>query len=151
MPQGFLTFCNTLGIFTLIGWIGLNYYNMIFCFVLSHSVRNTLKGVYLTPIKYHIVAIVVMIILPIIIFLTNGIGRSINSICAIKYTDAAPFIVMAIPFLLIIIAIISVYRFKTGIPKNSFFQHQSVYYYYYVYIFVVIVLQLLIILLSIVG
>jgi hypothetical protein len=124
---------------------------MIFCFVLSHSIRNTLKGTLLTRKKYHTVGIIIMGLFPLIIYLTNGIGRSINSICSIKYSDAAPFVTMSVPIALIIIAIVSVYRFKTGIPKNSFFSDQSVYSFYFAYIFSVIIFQLLISILGLVG
>ena len=151
MPYKFLTFCDTIAVFVLVGWIGLNYYNMIFCFVLSHSVRNTLKGTMLTPLVYHSIGVVVMALFPVIIYFTNGVGRSITSICAIKYSNTAPFIIMAVPAILIIVAIISVYRFRTGIPKNSFFKHQSVYSYYFIYIFVVIIFQLVISILELIG
>jgi hypothetical protein len=124
---------------------------MIFCFVLSHSIRNTLKGAFLTRKKYHTVGIIIMVMFPIIIYLTNGIGRSVNSICSIKFSDAAPFVTMSAPISLIIMAIVSVYRFKTGIPKNSFFNDQSVYTFYFVYIFSVIIFQLIISILGLVG
>ena len=105
----------------------------------------------MSAIAYHGVGIGLISILTVIIYLTNGVGKSINSICAIKFSNVAPYVVLAAPLTLIIIACISIYRFRTGIPKNSFFKHQSVYRYYYVYIFVVIILQLVISILGLVG
>lgn len=124
---------------------------MMFCFILAQSVRNTLKGGFISPVKYQIIGIVVSASITLIIYFTSGLGQSINSLCAIKFSDVAPIVALSTPLILIVIAIISIYRFRAGIPKNSFFNHQSVYKYYFVYIFTVIVLQLIISLLTLVG
>lgn len=150
-PTGFVTFCGVIAGINLFGWLGLNYYNMIFCFVLAQSVRNTLKGGLLSPFRYQLAGIIISAILTITIYLTNGLGPNINSLCAIKFSNVAPIVALSAPLILVIIAAISIYRFKTGIPKNSFFNHQSVYTYYFIYIFSVIIIQLVISLLSLIG
>lgn len=124
---------------------------MIFCLVLAHSVRNTLKGSSIKSIVYHGVGVCLVSVLTIVVYITNGVGKSINCICAIKFSDVAPFVVLSAPLALILIAGVSIYRFKKGIPKNSFFEHQSVYNYYFIYILLVIILQITISILGLVG
>lgn len=146
-----MNFCGIIAGINLFGWIGLNYYNMVFCFVLAQSVRNTLKGGLMSPIRYQLIGIIVSVSVTLIIYFTNGLGQSLNSLCAIKFSDVAPIVALTAPLILVVIAAISIYRFRTGIPKNSYFSHQSVYSYYFIYIFTVIVLQLVISLLTLIG
>lgn len=105
----------------------------------------------MAPKKYLIVGVIVSAVVTVVIYTTSGLGQSINSLCAIKFSDVAPIVALSAPLILVVIAVVCVYRFKTGIPKNSFFSHQSVYQYYFIYIFTVIILQLTISILTLVG
>ena len=133
------------------GWVGINYYNMLFCIVLAYSVRNTLKGTFMSNIVYHSVGFTCMCLVTIVIFFTSGLGKSVNGLCAVRFSNVAPFVILTVPIALIVLASVSIYRFRTGIPKNSFFRHQSVYNYYYIYIFSVIALQVIISTLGLIG
>lgn len=146
-----MSFCSTAAIFALMGWLGLNYYNMIFCLALAWSVRNTLKGAFVSNVAYHLLGVLIISLLTVLIYMTNGTGKNIAGMCAIKFSSVAPFVVLCVPILLILLASISIYRFRTGIPKNSFFKNQSVYTFYYIYIFAVIAIQLTITLLNLIG
>lgn len=147
-----MEFCNYTTIIGVLGWLGITIYNIGFCIILSYTVRNTLKGSMLSKFRYHAISLVLIALGAIGIFFSNyDSSKNLNSICVVKYSTVAPYIRTFASVCLILLALISIYRFKTGIPKNSFFQKQSLYKYYYMYIFFVVTLQILSEILGLIG
>ena len=112
-------FCNYSTIIGVLGWLGITIYNIGFCIILSYTVRNTLKGSMLSKFRYHAISIILIVLGAVGIFFSNYDSSSnIDTICLIKYSTVAPYIRTFASACLILIALISIYRFKTGIPNN---------------------------------
>ena len=137
-----MNFCNTITVFGVIGWIGISIYTILFCIILSYTVRNALKGGLFSKRKYHVISIILIITATFGVYFSNQIDNQ-QTICMVKYSTISPYLRSFASACLILIALISIYRFKNGIPKNSFFQQQSIYKYYYIYIFFVVSLQIM--------
>lgn len=86
IPVNFGQSCTALGVFLVIGNFGSLIYNLLFCLVLSFSMRRTLKGSLFSQKIYHIFAFVSTISTVLALALSNNIGRGINGLCGYRIT-----------------------------------------------------------------
>lgn len=86
-PPDFESACVTMGIFYTIGNTSSLIYNLIFCVVLSFSLKKTLKGSLFNQVRYHALAIVFIISAAVALGVTETLGTGFNGICGYKISN----------------------------------------------------------------
>lgn len=84
IPDNFESSCTAIGVFNVIGNIGSMIYNLIFCLILSFSIKKTLKGSLFNRSKYHAIGLITTLVAAASLVLSDNIGRGLNGICGYR-------------------------------------------------------------------
>lgn len=112
------------------------YYNAFFCVSLAYSIRHTLRKPMLSQIKSHLLYLVAVLMAILIIIFTSDSKKPLNGICIYEITNSTSLGLFLFHLVISIICIYSLIKFKSKIPKNTYFQQQSHFGYYYVYMII---------------
>ena len=87
MPTNFEGACMTIGVFFTIGNTASLIYNLLFCIVVSASMKKTLKGTLFNQKRYHLIVMVFVTGITLAIGLTNTLGTGFNGVCGYKLSN----------------------------------------------------------------
>ena len=137
MPSNFEPTCITIGIFYTIGNTSSLIYNLIFCLIVSTSLKKTLKGSLFSQAKYHTITLVAVAAITASLAATKTVGSGFNGVCGYKISNRESISRFIIELLICMICFASMIQFKNKIPKNEYFKKVAVFgfYYYYMGIF----------------
>lgn len=127
----------------MLGNITSLYYNTVFCVVLAYSIQNTLKKSMISQFRYHLLSLAIIIVALLILIFTHNIGAGISGLCGYKLTSGESIGRFIIEFIIAITCFVAMGKFKSKIPKNSYFQKQSLFGFYFYYMGLFSSLQLL--------
>jgi len=120
----------------MLGDIVSLYYNAFFCISLAYSIHHTLRKPLLNQFRSHILCFVAVLMAILIIVFTSDSKYPLKGICIYQVTNTTSLGLFLFHLIIFIICLYSLIKFKSRIPKNTFFQHQSHFGYYYIYMII---------------
>lgn len=116
---------------------------MVFCIVLSLSIKKTLKGSLFSQVRYHALVLITVCAITVALAVSSILGAGLNGVCGYKIQNRESFARFVIEILVVFICFFSMYTFKTKVPKNAYFQKVSVFGFYYYYMGFFAIIQIL--------
>jgi 1-phosphatidylinositol-4-phosphate 5-kinase len=116
-PENWSRFCFGVGIVNIIGTMGVNVYNILFCVYIWVSIRNTLKPSRLVFYHYHVASLLIIFFTALTFYLTDDLGVSINGTCTSKMNQVSPYVSLLSFMFYIFIACTTLRSFKSHVPN----------------------------------
>jgi len=86
-PPDFAAACTSVSVIFAIGNSSSTLYNVVFCAILSLSIRKPLKGSFFNQYRYHGIVILAVFSITLSLGLTEALGTGLNGICGYKLQD----------------------------------------------------------------
>jgi len=90
-PPGFGSACTSTSIIYAIGNTSSLVYNVVFCVVLSLSIKKTLKGSLFSQPVYHGFIIIFVAAVVVGLAVSGSLGTNVNGICGYKIQNREAF------------------------------------------------------------
>ncbi len=113
--------------------VGL-YYNTFFCVCLAYSINNTLKKPFLSNLSMHLLCFITAISAILIVIFTQNSGSPLSGICIYRIANRSSLGLFFLHILLLSLCVYSTRKFRSRIPKNSYFETKSHFKYYFTYL-----------------
>jgi hypothetical protein len=83
-PPNFASACTAVSVIFILGNTSSILYNLVFCTVLTLSIRKPLKGTLFNRFRYHLIVLAFVTAIVLALALTEGLGTGLNGICGYK-------------------------------------------------------------------
>lgn len=133
IPADFHGACTSIGIFYTLGNTASLIYNLIFCIVVSTSLKKTLKGTLFRQSRYHVLALIFVGGVTAALASTRAIGTGFNGVCGYKLSSRESISRFIVELVICSICLACMLQFRAKIPRNDYFQKVAVFGYYYYY------------------
>lgn len=91
LPYNFAASCTAVSVIFIIGNTASLLYNLVFCTVLTLSIRKPLKGTLFNQFRYHAIVITAVTAIVLALSLSEGVGTGLNGICGYKMQNRESF------------------------------------------------------------